>query len=194
MDQAKRERSGMSVEINNETEAKMLYQSTFSVLVSERIASEQVDLCKLEQMDCESAALMILANQGMEHKTVKDWVTPQSQKVTIEEIGDKVWIEFRNSLKSLSHIIESVKEIEDEFWHDYYNLPKSSVHILESDSPEPYKMKESLFTHENKDPMSINIDELENPNLPPPLPEPPLMGTPIRLMKKNMFIQMECQL
>jgi len=67
----------MSVEINDDTEAKMLYQSAFSVLVLERIASEQVDLCKLEQMDFESAALTILANQGTERKTAKDWATPQ---------------------------------------------------------------------------------------------------------------------
>ena len=110
-----------------------------------------------------------------------------------------MWIEFRNLLKSLLHVIEeteeadsdvrqdkreevtqetrsaqqkpqkvSVKEIEDEFWQDYYKLPKSSVHILESDSPESHKMKESLFTHGNKDPMSIDIDNLENSNLPPP--------------------------
>ena len=75
--QEKRKRSGIPVEIKDETEAKMLYQSTFSVLVSERIASKQVNLCKLKQMDFELAALMILANQGMECKTANDWATPQ---------------------------------------------------------------------------------------------------------------------
>jgi len=79
----------------------------------------------------------------------------------------------------------SVEEIEDEFWQDYYKLPKSSVHILESDSPESHEVKESLFTHGNKDPMSIDIDNLENSNLPPPLPEPPPTETPIRLMKRH---------
>ena len=192
MAQTKRERSGMSVEV--EAEAELLYQSAFSVLVSERIASEQVDLHKLDQVDFELAALLTLTNLGAECKTVREQVVPQAQRVTVEEIEDEALIEFRNSLKSLTHIIEeiesvklkapipkereevfqetrtreekpkkiSVEEIEDEFWHEYYRMPKSATHILEDNLPEPCEVKESLFVYEEEEFTPENLSNTEN--------------------------------
>ena len=109
MTQAKREKSGMSIEIEDETEAELLYQSAFSVLVSERIASEQVDLSKLDRTDFEVAALLTLTTQGTERKTAKQQVDSKVCKVTMEEIKDESWITFRKLPKSPTQILEETE-------------------------------------------------------------------------------------
>lgn len=69
----------------------MLYQSAFSVLVSERIASEQVNLSKFNQLDFESAALLSLSEEDLspERKTVRVKERTPTPKVTMVEIEDE---------------------------------------------------------------------------------------------------------
>ena len=171
----KRERSGMSVKTDCETsEEEMLYQSTFSVLVSERIASEQVDLYKFNQSDFESAALLSLSEEDLspEHKTVRVKERTPTPKVTMVEIEDESWAESRNLPKSPVHVLEeilektselkqeapskpeikqqkpTVEEVEDEFWGEYYKIPKSDRHILDDALNEANpEVKESHFSH-----------------------------------------------
>ena len=174
IEQAKRERSGMSVETDNEaSEQELMYQSAFSVLVSERIASEQVDLAKFNQSDFESAALLSLSTKDSrtEHKPVGRKMGITAPKVTMVEIEDESWAELGALPKSPVHILEeildktlepaqevpkvpqlekrkpTIEEIEDEFWEEYYKIPKSSDHILEDAFPENnVEFKESHFS------------------------------------------------
>ena len=173
--QTKRERSGMSVEAEDEiTEQEIMYQSAFSVLVSKRIASEQVDLTKFNQSDFELAALLSLSKEdlGVDRKAVGRKMGILTPKVTMVEIEDESWAELRKLPKSPVHILEeisdkipnlrqeapsiseikrqkpTVEEVEDKFWEEYYKIPKSSEYILEDGFHKvDTKFKESHFSH-----------------------------------------------
>lgn len=193
----------MSVEIKDEDmKQELRYQSAFSVLVSERIASEQVDLTKLNQSDFELAALLSL-NKSAECKAVGRKMGIQTPKVTMVEVEDESWAELHKLPKSPVHILEEVldqtpnsrqevpsihevkqrkptiEEVEDEFWEEYYRILKSSKHIMEDNFQEAdTELRESHFSRSDiptsKD-FSTNSDDplMEDLAHHPPQLEPP---------------------
>ena len=190
--QAKLSRTAMSNEASSEdTETELMYQSAFSVLISERLASEQAHLDKLNDQDFESAVLLALDNRGAERKTSEGKTQVTTPKVTIEEIEDESWVAFRKSPKSTYHILEeaepqtvdqikdppetfrpkaSMEEVEDEFWQEYYKLPKSLHHVLDDNESNGEALKEGYFTKAQKQD-GPPLEEL--PHQPPPIMEPP---------------------
>lgn len=89
-----------------------MYQNAFSILVSERIAAEQVDLAKFNQSDVELAALLSLNSEDSdsEHKTVRGKKGISIPKVTVVEIEDESWADLRKLPKSSAHILEEIVE------------------------------------------------------------------------------------
>ena len=164
--QARQERAAMSNEVAEEdAETEIIYQSAFSALVSERLASEQVHLDKLHDQDFESAVLQTFASRGGGRKTSKGDVQVTTPRVTIEEIEDESWAALNKLPKSAHHILEeiesevvnqikdppgiskppkaSMEEVEDEFWQEYYSLPKSFHHVLDDNWSDEELLKES---------------------------------------------------
>ena len=203
--QAKQERTAYTNEAaEQEDETEMMYQSAFSVLISERLASEQVHLDKLDNQDFESAVLLTLTSQGTERKTSKGEVKTRSPNVTIEEIEDESWAILKKLPKSIHHILEEtesetvnevkdppraskpkveIEEIEDESWQEYYKLPKSPHHVLDDEWTDKETLKESHFTKAH----DKDSSPFENSPHQPPLTEPPPTdhGKPIRLTRKR---------
>lgn len=203
--QARQERSAFSNETTEEgAEMEIMYQSAFSALVSERLASEQVHLDKLNDQDFESAVLLTLSSQGAERKTSEGCMQMTTPRVTVEEVEDESWAALRELPKSVHHILEeaeaeavdeikdppgipkpnmSMEEIEDEFWQEYYDLPKSSHHILDDDWSNEETLKESHFakTQDQDEPPIESSTRQPPPTEPPPTDH----GKPIRLLKKR---------
>ena len=189
---------------DEDTETEMMYQSAFSVLISERLASEKAHLDKLNNQDFESAVLLTLANQRTERKTGEGITHVTTPKVTVEEVEDESWAALRKLPKSTHYIMEetelkavdeikdppetpaskvSMEEVEDEFWQEYYKLPKSPHHVLDDNWSDEEVLKESNFTKaQNQDePLSENLPH----HLPPMEPPPTNHGKPIRLLRKR---------
>jgi hypothetical protein len=132
------------------------YQSAFGILLSQRLASMQVDESKIQQGFDEAAHCdqTIVVSSGCKSK-VKARI---ACKTTIEEVEDEFWEEERNRPKSASHILchasdkeplnlntveerpapskhptkqTTIEEIEDEAWEAHHRKPKSSKHIME---------------------------------------------------------------
>ena len=183
---------------------EIMYQSAFSALVSERLASEQAHLDKLNDQDFESAVLLTLSSQGVERKTSEGCMQATTPRVTVEEVEDESWAALRELPKSVHHILEeteaeavdeikdppgipkpnvSMEEIEDEFWQEYYDLPKSSHHILDDDWSNEETLKESHFakTQDQDEPPIESSTRQPPPTEPPPTDH----GKPIRLLKKR---------
>ena len=150
-------RTARNIEKESEAEeCDRLYQSAFSILLSQRLASSQIDLERVKS-DFESAVhpsdVTALSVEGArsEHKTV------EKHRVNVENIEDESW-ERSHALETsnkhpLVHTNEELKEaappatkhptqnssrnmplfmeeVEDEFWAEYRAMPKSSSHIL----------------------------------------------------------------
>ena len=201
----RKERGVLTVEANADPETEVLYQSAFSVLISERIASEQV-LAPQDNQDFELAALKILTSVQERRKP-----TSSARKVVLEEVEDEHWAQHRARPKSENSILEevdvvvkeatpvskkgsprrrtSMEEVEDEYWAESKNKPKSSKHLLVDNSdPEfeddPPNVKASFSTRRDD---QFDFDMNESSQSKPP-PEPPPTGTdkPIRLFRRRM--------
>jgi len=125
--QTKKERSGMSVEMENkDSEQEIMYQSAFSVLVSKRITSEQIDLAKFNQSDFEVEALLSLNKEDVstEHKARSGKMRTPMPKVTVEEVEDESWMELQNLPKSLVHILEEILDETLEQGQEVPSTPK----------------------------------------------------------------------
>jgi len=176
IDEVRKERLEMSVQTDNEnTEQEIMYQSAFSVLVSERIAAEQVDLTKFNQSDFEVAALLSLNREDLntECKAIGGKRGAPTLKVTVEEVKDESWMELRKLPKSPAHVLEeildetselkqepevpsipkieqhkpTIEEVEDKFWEEYYKIPKSNRHTMEDSFIKAHtEFKESHFS------------------------------------------------
>ena len=158
------------------------YQSAYGILLSQRVASMQVDESKI--------------SQGFETAIQQDRLTPISAEcksvepaksaanVAVEEIEDEFWEEERQKPKATSHILfhvdeevelegeaktppqtkhptkpVTIEEVEDEEWEAHRNRPKSPKHILiaagELDDPPENQPSTSL---QNSDPIT-NVSE-----------------------------------
>ena len=200
---ARKERGALSVETDTDPETEVLYQSAFSVLVSERIVSEQVSVPGDDQ-DFELAALRILTPVQERRKTMST-----ARSVVVEEVEDEHWAQHRVKPKAQNTILEeaevvdeevapvskkenlrrrpSMEEVEDEHWAEYRSKPKSSKHLIDDDfdlDDDPPNIKAS-FSIRRDDQFDSNLDEPVP--LKPPL-EPPPTGTdkPIRLFRRRM--------
>ena len=136
-----------------------LYQSAYSILLSQRVASMQVDETKLES-DFKSAIRVEFGNQtDVECKTRDAFVG--HAKVSIEEVEDEYCALERDKPKSPTHLLIHIdeeerlpdvpdkhdrpsptkhptwkpkvviEEIEDESWRIHQAKPKSAKHLLE---------------------------------------------------------------
>lgn len=147
---ARKERGALSVETDTDSETEIIYQSAFSILINERINSEQI-LAPRSDQDFELAALAILAPVQERCKSMS-----QAWSVVMEEVEDEHWAQHRAKPKSEGSISEeinvvfeevtpavkgkgpqprtSIEEVEYEFWAEYRSKPKSDKHLLEDES------------------------------------------------------------
>ena len=192
-------------------ECDRLYQSAFSILLSQRLASSQIDLERVKS-DFESAVhpsdVTALSVEGArsERKTV------EKHQVNVENIEDESWershaLETSNK-HSLVHTNEEPKEdappatkhptqnlsrnmpsfmeeVEDEFWAEYRAMPKSLSHILTDALEEETILSErNVYNSETvRDvPDTKDLEHDETP-FPPPLKE----LKPVRMPKKRFY-------
>ncbi|KIK05316.1 hypothetical protein K443DRAFT_91526, partial [Laccaria amethystina LaAM-08-1] len=95
---------------SNETELgedDEYYQSAYSILLSQRVASLQVDHTKLEK-DFKSAVCNSTSNQSYHRRKAEK--SPARATVSIEEVEDEHWEEHRKRPKSHAHILEAANE------------------------------------------------------------------------------------
>ena len=107
------ERSAKS-SYNNEGEHERedeYYQSAYSILLSQRVASMQVDQSKLEK-DFKSAVCSSVNNQTYYKR--KTGVSPGKATVSMEEIEDEFWEEYRNRPKSPTCILQPANDLDIE--------------------------------------------------------------------------------
>ena len=106
-------KSGHSTE-KAEDDGETLYQSAYSILLSQRLASTQIDLDRVKS-DFEVAVLCDDVNTASVEETVNGRKSGESRRVTVQEVEDESWLEARSKPKSLKHLLYDVnEEIEDE--------------------------------------------------------------------------------
>jgi len=193
-----------------------LYQTAFSILLSQQLAATQIDFDQVKS-DFEAAVLHdeIDVFQNVEvgkngHKSGKEYRT------TIEEVDNEDDLEARRKSKSEKHLLyhidesqqqeepemtkhptrsskrhqpTSLEEVDDEFWSQHYAKPKTQQHILtDSDSNEIYpETKEAeRYIFVSEQKSRTELSE-HSSEQDKPLPPPPKEIKPVRMKKKRFY-------
>lgn len=100
-------KSGYSTESNKEDE---YYHSAYSILLSQRVASMQVDHSKLDQ-DFDPAILRSSITRTTEG-CKSDRIPLEKGKPSLEEVEDKFWSEERKQPQSAKFLMYHVDDLE----------------------------------------------------------------------------------
>ena len=161
-------RTARAVEKDSEMEeSDKLYQSAYGILLSQRLASSQIDFDRVKS-DFESAVhpsdTTALSVEGAKsgHKT------GEKRQVDVEEVEDEFWAEYRAKPKAPDRVLLDILE-------ENASVPR------ESEQPErnvyTSEVLQDEHTGERSDP-----DEASDP-----LPPPPKEMKPIRMIKKRFY-------
>ena len=97
-----------------EDEGDKLYQSAFSILLSQRLATSQIDLNRVKS-DFEAAVHYEDINAFSVENSVNERKPEGRRQVTVQEIEDEAWLEAHSKPKSLKHLLYNVnEEVEEE--------------------------------------------------------------------------------
>lgn len=212
---ASTKKSGYSAETGTEEGDKM-YQTAFSILLSQCLATSQIDLDRVN-MDFDTAVLHdeVDISQSVE-LIANEHKSGERHRTTIEEVDDDANLEAHNKLKSekhlLYHIDEDLQQDEPSMTKHPTQSPRQhqqtplekinhgfqSQHQTESESRHPI-----LTTFDNEEirqeaeevERNIYVSEQKSMadlgnhpiNLDAPLPPPPKEGRPIRMTKKRFY-------
>lgn len=92
-----------------EDEGDTLYQSAYSILLSQRLASSQIDIERAKS-DFEAAVRCNEVNTPSVESNLNERKSEERWRVTIQEIEDESWLEARLKPKSLKHLLYNVNE------------------------------------------------------------------------------------
>ena len=148
-------KSSYGNEVEREREDEY-YQSAYSILLSQCVASLQVDQTKLEK-DFKSAVCSGMSDQSYHrHKT---GVSLDKTTVSMEEIEDEFWEEHRNRPKNYSHILQSVD--------DFDASPKESEesNLALSNHPPERLPRSRVLTNDRAHERRVLIEEVEDEDL-----------------------------
>jgi hypothetical protein len=170
-------KSGYSNEVVHKPENEY-YQSAYGILLSQRVASLQVDRAKLDnqEADFKSAVCSSMSNQSCHRR--KTGVPP----VSMVEVEDEAWEEHRNRPKSHTHVLQSVTDWDIPSENVPESRPTPSKHptpqqtLKQENAPDKPSPKRRVFMVETEDedvvaarnkPTSsnhllISVDELED--------------------------------
>ena len=209
---ASTKRTARNIEKEPETEeSDKLYQSAYSILLSQRLASTQIDLDRLSS-DFESAVRLSNVTALSVEGAISERKTGESRQMDVEEIVDEA-VEIANAMKTsekylLIHESEahekeplpaikhpaqtprkaapiSMEEVEDDFWDEYRSKPKSTNHILEENLLATEEANEPTRTvHTSVTETFHTAKSSEHPETSIPLPSPPKEIKPVRMPKK----------
>ena len=213
-------RTARATETHADTEeGDKLYQSAYSILLSQRLASSQIDIDRVNS-DFKSAVhpsfITALSVEGAKNGRK----TGERCLVDIEEVEDESLEELRAMKKSTSHLLihededheddsppamkhptqashkqpwVSVEEVEDDFWTEYRAKPKSMNHVLsdaleEDDSvfKEPVQTERGVYASEVSQ-EALTSEKLDHCETSAQLPPPPQETKPIRIPKKRFY-------
>lgn len=195
-------------------ESDKLYQSTYSILLPQRLASTQIDLNRLSP-DFKSAVRLSNVTALSVEGAISERKTGESRQVDIEEIVDEA-VEMANAMKtSLKYLLiheseaheeeplpaikhpaqtprkatpVSVEEVEDDFWDKYRTKLQSTSHILEENLLATEEANEPTRTvHTSVTETSCTAKSSEHPETSIPLPPPPKEIKPVRMPKKRFY-------
>ena len=141
---ASERKSGHSTETVEE-EGDKLYQSAFSILLSQRLASSQIDLNRV-QSDCEAAVHCENINASSIKKSVDEHKSEGRQQVTVQELEDESWLEARLKPKSLSYLLYNMNEEVEEERPPTTKHPTSGPE--DSDIPSESSQDKHIFVEE----------------------------------------------
>ena len=200
-------KSGHSAEAV-EDEGDRLYQSAFSILLSQRLATSQIDLNQVKS-DFKTAVHCDDFNALSVEGNVNERKTGERRKVSVQEIEDESWLEARSKPKSSRHLLYSVnEEMEEErppivkhptakseepvFSRDNSRSEQSSTGSSESVDKTAVPVKEeqvSALTSESSAETFGKVSP-QGPEHPPTsvqLPPPPKPIKPVRMPKKRFY-------
>ena len=90
-----------------------LYQSAYSILLSQRLATSQIDFDRLNS-DFEVAVHSDDVNALSVNVIVSERKSGERRQATVEEVEDEAWLEARSKPKSSTHLLHHIDEVEDE--------------------------------------------------------------------------------
>ena len=194
-------------------EEDMLYQSAYSILLSQRLVSSQIDLERAKS-DFETAAHCDDVDTPSVEGSVNGHKSGEKRRVIVEELEDEACLEARLKPKSWKHLLYNVSEemesekppstkhptppskdrpptTTDEMTADYQTGPRSSEQIpTPSERDEPFTNEyATAFVSENKgrnvyeDKPLTCSEPLQSQQLPPP----PKDSKPVRVPKKRFY-------
>ena len=187
-------------------EGDKMYQTAFSILLSQRVAASQIDLNQVKA-GFEAAVLLSeidIPNEGVVEKRHK---TRETYKTTVEEVEDEDTIHAHEKLKSEKHLLCHVSENE-EFEQERptrtkhpapssksYTEPESSQHVQSAEKdneirPEVEEIQRNTFVSERGPIVKLEVSdsneyaaEQEDSTIPPP----PKDAKPLRMTKKRFY-------
>ena len=189
-------------------EGNNLYQSAFSILLSQCLAASQIDLDQVKSdfevaVHCDNDSTSSVGGTTNGHKS------RERRQVTVQDVEDEDWLEARTKPKSAKHLLHHVDEDEEE------ERPSMTKHpTLESEDPRyaqnnskdkptfaqetvddvgkvPVDTKEHVTVLSSEitdktscdDSPSVSEEDLQEPQLPPPSRE----VKPVRMLKKRFY-------
>ena len=184
-------------------ERDKLYQSAYSILLSQRLADSQIDWDQVKP-DFESAVHLSNTTALSVEEAKSGYKTGGTRQTDVEEVeNDSQENEDHgdNSPSATKHPSRTphtkypviVEEMEDEFWAEYRAKPKSTNHVLSDMLEEDlHPLKDTVQSERNvfNSETSQKTTAGENPDFPRPsipLPPPPRESKPVRMLKKRFY-------
>ena len=150
-------KSSYSTEIEKEDE---YYHSAYSILLSQRIASMQVDHSKLDQ-DFDSATQRSSTARTMEG--CKSGEVPSgNEKLELEEVEDAFWKEDRERPKTTTLLMYHVDDLEATALDSVKSRPQLSKHPTHNNSPPEQSNVRTEHPKSREKRKSVTIEEVED--------------------------------
>ncbi|EDR09763.1 uncharacterized protein LACBIDRAFT_325548 [Laccaria bicolor S238N-H82] len=171
--EAKQQKTAYRIETNEEEELEGYYASVYSILVTERLASETKS--SSESSDFHKAVPQERINSFHSERKSDNNTPWKRQAVFMEEEEDEFWAEYRQKEKSSSHLLYQVGDEDDE------SPQKEAFSACTEDAPSSQKPES------DKDPPREVKDPPREVKDPPwekdPLSAPPAKEKPFKIPK-----------
>ena len=165
--EAKQQKTAYRIEINEEEELEGYYSSVYSILVTERLVSENKQ--PSESSDFHKAVLQEGISSLPTKRKPNDDIPWKRQMVFIEEEEDEFWLDYKLKEKSTSHLLYQLGDDDNE------SLQKEAFLSHKERTPSSSKPET------NKDPPKEVKDPPEE--IKDPTPAPPAKEKPFRIPK-----------
>ena len=111
--EAKQQKTAYRIETNEEEDLESYYSSVYSILVAERLTSE--NKISAESSDFHEAALRERDVPFSRERKTSDDIPWKRQTVFMEEVADEDWLSYKSKEKSTSHLLYQLGDEDDEF-------------------------------------------------------------------------------